>query len=484
VPDWTTVFGRKPHFHALRVPVRVEVWFFVITVLMAINRTYLPFSYVFEWIAVVFVSILVHELGHAMAFRRLGQEPQVLLTGMGGLTYGSAPFSSRSADIITSLAGPVAGILFLGIPAWLIDQQLDVTDPRLLRVVIYDLFWVSFIWSFVNLVPVLPLDGGHVSQALFGRTTARKISIAAALVMVWFLIATGYRYGIFFFLILGGLSAYELWAERKAGMAPRVAVLPPSPGEYGGGYGGGDYGAPPTRPGRGPKPAKPAKPMSARQAKKRAHLQVVPDTLEDLSRVEGPVPVGLEQVETVGWRAVRDGDVQVARRALAKVPPGRSVDPFLTPSVDLLDGDVDDAVAGFVAAYTTKAEGPSSLLPATLLGKYGQGVEVARRLLEVPGAAPAFAVGGLQGHLHYAGYYVASANVGELLHDDARANRAQVAFEVACAWSRADRSDLALAWVGRAIDDGFTAGSVLDTESDLEATRSEPGWPSLRARLG
>jgi hypothetical protein len=38
--------------------------------------------------------------------------------------------------------------------------------------------------------------------------------------------------------------------------------------------------------------------------------------------------------------------------------------------------------------------------------------------------------------------------------------------------------------VGRAIDDGFTAGSVLDTESDLEATRSEPGWPSLRARLG
>jgi hypothetical protein len=478
------VFGRPPHFHALRVPVRVEIWFFVITVLMAINRTWLPFAYVFEWIAVVFVAILVHELGHAMAFRRLGQEPSVMLTGMGGLTYGSAPFTSRSADIITSLAGPVAGIVFLGIPAWLIDQQLDFGDPRLLRVVVYDMFWVSFIWSFVNLLPVLPLDGGHVSQALFGRTAARKISIVAALLAVWYLVVAGYRYGIFFFLILGGLSAYELWAERKQGMAPRVAVLPPSPGEYGGGYGGGDYGAPPSRSRRGSKPAKPPKPMSARQAKKRAHLQVVPDSLEELSRTEGPVPVGLEQVETVGWRAVRDGDVQVARRALAKVPPGSVVDPFLAPSVELLDGNADAAVAGFVAAYTAKAEGPSSLLPATLLGKFGAGVDVARRLLESPGAAAPFAVGGLQGHLHYAGYYVASANVGELLHDDARANRAQVAFEVACAWSRAERPDLALTWVGRAIDDGFSAGSVLDTESDLEAARSEPAWVEVRARLG
>src|SRR5690606_10268690 len=191
----------------------------------------------------------------------------------------------------------------------------------------------------------------------------------------------------------------------------------------GGGFGGGDYGPPPSRGRR----SRPSKPMSARQAKKRAHLHAVPDTLESLSTVEGPVPVGLEQVETVGWRAVRDGDVAVARRALAKVPEGRAVDPFLPPSVDLLDGRVEEAVEGFVAAYTAKAEGPSSLLPATLIGRHGASVEVARRVLATPGAGAAFAVGGLQGHLHYAGHYVASANVGELLHQDARANRAQVA---------------------------------------------------------
>lgn len=478
------MFGRPPHFHVLRVPVRVELWFFFITLLIAINRTYLPFVYVFEWMAVVFVSILVHELGHALAFRRLGQEPQVTLTGMGGLTYGSAPFTSRTADVATSLAGPVAGIVLLGVPAWLVHESLGIDAPLWLWVTTRDLWWVSLIWSFVNLVPVLPLDGGHVVQAIWGRSNARRVSIVAAIAAVMFLISWGYRYGIFFFLILGGLSAYELWAERKRGMAPRVAVLPPSPGEYGGGFGGGDYGAPPSRRGTTGRAARPPKPMSPRQAKKRAHLQAVPDSLEGLATVEGPVPVGLEQVETVGWRAVRDGDVPVARRALAKVPAGQAVDPFLRPSVDLLDGDLDDAVEGFVAAYTAKPEGPSSLLPATLLGKVGQGVEVARRLLEAPGAAAGFAVGGLQGHLHYAGYYVASANVGELLHADDRANKAQVAFEVACAWSLAERADLALAWVGRAIDDGFTAGTVLDTEADLVAARSEAGWPAVRARLG
>ena len=473
------MFNQEPHFHFLRFPVRVELWFLVIAVLMGLNRNWLPVGYVFEWIAVVFVSVLVHEIGHALAFRRFAQEPRVVLTGMGGLTYGSAPFRSRTEDVLTSLAGPLTGLLLLGLPAWLIHRNYDF-DDSLQWWIIHDLFWVSCIWSLVNLLPVLPLDGGHVIQAIWGRPAARRVSVVAALAVVVFLIGSGYRFGWLFFLILGGLSAYEIYAEYKAGASSRVAVLPPSPGEWGGGYGGGDYGAPRSPRRRGQKPPKP---MSARKAKQRAHLHSVPDSPAELNIVEGPVPVGLEQVETVGWRAVRDGDVATARRALAKAPPGRAVDPFLAPSVDLLAGDVDDAVEGFVAAYRAKPEGPSGLLPATLLGKHGQAVVVAERLLSDDSPAAAFAAGGLQGHLHYAGYWVASANVGERLHDDPRANKAQVAFEVACSWSRVGRTDLALDWVGRAIDDGFTAGTVLDGEQDLADARQDPAWVEVRARL-
>jgi Zn-dependent protease len=471
------VFDRPPHFHVWRIPVRVELWFFIITVLIGFSREWLPFGYIFEWMAVVFVSVLVHEMGHAFAFRRLNQEPRIAIHGMGGTTYGSAPYGSRRDDIMTSLAGPVAGFVLLGLPAYALRDVVSPSDSLLLHTVIRDLYWVSFVWSLVNLAPILPLDGGHIVQALFGRKVARRTSVVGAVVITIWLFTSGF--GLIFFLILGALSAYEIWLEYRTGSSPQVAVLPPSPGEWGGGYGGGDYGAPPKRGRR----QKPQKPMSARKAKQRAHLQAVPDSPAELGKLEGPVPVGLEQVETVGWRAVRDGDVATARRALAKAPEGRTIDPFLKPSVDLLDGDDAEAVEGFIHAYTTKPEGPSGLLPATLLGRRGQAVVVAQGILAEDGPGAAFAVSSLQGHLHYAGHFVASANVGERLYDDPRSRKAQVAFEVACSWSRADRVDLALEWVGRAIDAGFTAGSVLDTEADLADARHDPAWVEVRARL-
>jgi Zn-dependent protease len=473
------VFDRAPHFHVLRFPVRVELWFFLIAFLFGLRRDYLPAGYLFEWMAVSFVAILVHELGHAIAFRRYAQEPRVVLTGMGGLTYGSAPFQNRTQDIMTSLAGPLAGLVVLGIPAYLLMQNVDF-DSQFLAVTVRDVYVISFVWSLVNLAPVLPLDGGHIAQALFGRSAARRISVVAAFLVAAFLFTSGYDFGPFFFLILGVLSAVEIWFEYRKGGAPQIALLPPSPGEYGGGYGGGDYGAPPSRKRRGPKPAKP---LSPRKAKARAHLTVVPDSPEALGRVEGPVPVGIEQIETVGWRAVRDGDVVVARRALAKVPDGANLDPFLRPSVDLLADDIPQAIDGFVTAYAAKPGGPAGLLPATLLGRNGKAVEVAERLLDLPGPGPSFAVSGLQSHLQVAEHFVASANVGERLYTDSRANRAQVAFETACAWSRAGRTDRALLWIGHAIDDGFTAGSVLDGEKDLADTRAEPGWAAVRGRL-
>ncbi|HET7720064.1 MAG TPA: hypothetical protein VFK43_08870 [Acidimicrobiales bacterium] len=256
------MFDREPHFHVLRFPVRVELWFVLIAVLFGLRRDYLPAAYIFEWMAVLFVAILVHELGHAMAFRRFGQEPRVVLTGMGGLTYGSAPFRDRRQDIIVSLAGPIGEFIVLGLPFYLLHNAVDF-DSRFLSVLVYDMYFVAFIWSLVNLAPVLPLDGGHVTQALFGRPAARRISVVAGLAVSIYLFQAGYDFGPFFFLILAGLSGVEIYFEYKSGGAPRVAVLPPSPGEWGGGYGGGDYGPPPSRAQRRKAP-KPPKPLSPR----------------------------------------------------------------------------------------------------------------------------------------------------------------------------------------------------------------------------
>jgi hypothetical protein len=69
---------------------------------------------------ILFASILVHELGHAVAIDRYGYgKSTILLWGMGGLCIGRGQRRPWHGLMI-SLAGPIAGILVLGVPAFLL----------------------------------------------------------------------------------------------------------------------------------------------------------------------------------------------------------------------------------------------------------------------------------------------------------------------------------------------------------------------------
>jgi hypothetical protein len=70
------------------------------------------------WIVVVFISILIHELGHALAFRRYGQDSHIVLHMGGGLTipetvsWGGGYANvvpSPTQQIIITLTGPFTG---------------------------------------------------------------------------------------------------------------------------------------------------------------------------------------------------------------------------------------------------------------------------------------------------------------------------------------------------------------------------------------
>src|ERR1043166_8856978 len=67
------------------------------------------------WVAVVFVSILIHELGHALVARAHGWQPWITLYGMGGLaSYQPTRHDTRS-QILISAAGPAAGFAFIAV---------------------------------------------------------------------------------------------------------------------------------------------------------------------------------------------------------------------------------------------------------------------------------------------------------------------------------------------------------------------------------
>src|SRR5574339_379984 len=99
------------------IPVSVHPLFWLITLLLGSTGDLLLIPI---WIVVIFVSILVHELGHALAFRRYGQRSRIVLHFAGGLTipepvyWGSGYANvglSPNQQIFISLAGPGAGFL-------------------------------------------------------------------------------------------------------------------------------------------------------------------------------------------------------------------------------------------------------------------------------------------------------------------------------------------------------------------------------------
>jgi Zn-dependent protease len=142
------------------------------------------------WVIAIFISILIHEMGHALAFRRFGQPSHILLHFAGGLTipqsislgsYNSTVGLSPNQHIFVSLAGPGAGFLLAtlvvlvskligGLVAfstilWIIPfPMVQLPGPDFVTSFAMMLLWVNIFWGIINLVPVWPLDGGQVAR--------------------------------------------------------------------------------------------------------------------------------------------------------------------------------------------------------------------------------------------------------------------------------------------------------------------------------
>src|SRR5579884_1144907 len=99
---------RALEFRFGRIPVRIHPTFFLMAAFLGLYDTNLVA--VVSWVAVVLVSVLLHELGHASMGLAFGLDPRTDLNGMGGTTSWAAPKPlSHSKRIAISLAGPFAG---------------------------------------------------------------------------------------------------------------------------------------------------------------------------------------------------------------------------------------------------------------------------------------------------------------------------------------------------------------------------------------
>jgi Zn-dependent protease len=152
-------------FRLFNFPVRVHISFLLFTILLGLslgNIVYLIF-----WVVIVFVSVLLHELGHAVISNHYGRAPQIELYSMGGLTI-STRYSllSYPQEILISFAGPLAGFLFGGLIFLLLRFVGPIYNPYL-NFIVYELLWVNIGWGILNLIPMIPLDGGHIMRDIY-----------------------------------------------------------------------------------------------------------------------------------------------------------------------------------------------------------------------------------------------------------------------------------------------------------------------------
>jgi Zn-dependent protease len=134
----------------------------------------------------IIVSLLVHEFGHVFAVRwQLHSESAVILWGLGGLCV-HPPAETPKQRIIISLMGPAFQAV-LGGAAVAAYFWAPAAQPYLWALVLINVFWLV-----LNLLPILPLDGGHALEAILqtrlgeakASRVARRVSVVTAGVLL------------------------------------------------------------------------------------------------------------------------------------------------------------------------------------------------------------------------------------------------------------------------------------------------------------
>jgi Zn-dependent protease len=237
-------------FNLAGIPVRVHPLFWLIALLLGSSSG--SILQLLIWVLVVFVSILIHEIGHALAMRRYGQSSQVILHMMGGLTvpeqvsWGSGWANvalTPSQKIFISLAGPGAGFLLAGlvIAGVMASGGSIITTALLgfiplpaavvlpiggivLNALVITLLWVNIFWGLINLVPVYPLDGGNVARYILlqadpldGVRKSLWVSVIAGILVAMmglFLLGSVYMAFLFGFLAFQSYQSLQGWAGR------------------------------------------------------------------------------------------------------------------------------------------------------------------------------------------------------------------------------------------------------------------------------
>ncbi len=204
-----------------KIPLRVRPLFWLVAALLGWMWTQTLVGTLLA-MGIILISILVHELGHALIARCWQQEVRIEVAAFGGFTYRSGPSLRRWQEALVVIAGPLAGFLLAG-GAYLAMQLLPIS---FWGVPILRFIWViNVFWTCMNLLPILPLDGGHLMSLLLesllgskGTLYAVTISCVSCIVLSLFFFLIGWLFAgaLFVFLSFENVQGWRIVRRLRA----------------------------------------------------------------------------------------------------------------------------------------------------------------------------------------------------------------------------------------------------------------------------
>jgi len=150
---------------------------------------------VFEYLA-LFLIVMIHEFGHALACRSVGgRANQIVLWPLGGVAYVDPP-PRPGATLWSIAAGPLVNVILIPVLSFagsiVHSSGIAAATPDVARL-ISNVAWINGWLLIFNILPVYPLDGGQILRSLlwFVMGRARSLMVAA---IVGFLGVAGFIY--------------------------------------------------------------------------------------------------------------------------------------------------------------------------------------------------------------------------------------------------------------------------------------------------
>lgn len=150
------------------------------------------YTVAFAYAVLLLISVLVHELAHALTAKVYGWPTEkIVLNLWGGHTQFENFTATPGRSVVVALAGPAANFVLAG-GAWLVLSFADLASVADILTNIF--MWANLVIAIFNVLPGLPLDGGRLVESAVWKATGSqaKGTVAAGWAGRIIVVALGY----------------------------------------------------------------------------------------------------------------------------------------------------------------------------------------------------------------------------------------------------------------------------------------------------